>query len=83
MMKPFGGPNFAKNFDRGGGHLPCAYCGKRIKDTSKVVSVFICCDEFQPSSIEEAHRAHGNNMGFYPLGPDCARKLRAERADLA
>jgi len=75
-MKPFSGPNFRKNSERCGNKWPCAYCGKPIKDNSKAVMVFICCDDFQSRGAEEAHKDHGNNMGGYPLGPECAKKLR-------
>lgn len=79
MMKPFGGPDFKQNESRCGAKWPCAWCGKPIKDNKKAVMVFICCGEFEPAGGEEAHKSHGNNMGGYPLGPDCARRFRAER----
>ena len=79
-MKPFSGPNFRENERRcHGDQWPCAYCGKPIKDNSKAVMVFICCDQFEPAGGEEAHKSHGNNMGGYPLGPDCAKRYRSER----
>lgn len=83
MIKPWSGPKFNENSKKcRGGHQPCAICGKPIKDNKKAVMVFICCDDFQPDSVEPDHREHGNNMGSYPVGPDCARVLRKDRPEI-
>ena len=82
-MKPWGGPKFSENEKRcRGEQYPCAWCGKPIKDRKTAVMVFICCDDFQPASAEPAHREHGNNMGWYPLGPDCAARLKKARPEV-
>lgn len=82
-MKPFMGPKFQENQQRCKRHdVPCGFCGKPIKDQYKSFMVFICCDDFQPDAAEPAHRLHGNNMGGYPLGPDCARRLKKIRPEL-
>lgn len=79
MMKPWGGPNFRKNSDRcKGDEYPCAYCGKPIKDKAKALWVEICCDQFVLLIEGEKvnHDRHGNYMGGYPLGPECARAFK-------
>lgn len=81
-MKPFSGQKFRENESRCGDKWPCAYCGKPIKDRRKAVMAFICCGDFQPLSTEEDHRNHASNMGGYPLGPDCARRLKKERPEI-
>ena len=81
-MKPFSGPNYRENETRCGKKTPCGYCGKAIKDNKTAVMVFICCDDWQPASAQGAHQSHGNNMGGYPLGPDCARKLKKLRPEV-
>jgi len=84
MMTPFSGPRFHENAERcKGSEWPCAYCGKPIKEKDKAMWVFICCGQFEPAGGEEAHQHHPWNMGGYPLGPDCARKYRREKAVVA
>jgi len=79
MMKPFSGPNFRENSQRCKEHeMPCAYCGKPVKNKDKALWVEICCDQFvllmEGAAVD--HRLHGNYMAFYPLGPECARAFR-------
>lgn len=79
-MRPFGGPDFLKNSKKcKNGQHPCAWCGKPVKNLDAAVLVFICCGQFEPDGGREVHNWHDNCMESYPLGPDCARKYRAQR----
>jgi hypothetical protein len=77
IMEPFGHPKFNENKDRygaGDGETPCGYCGKPCKEPWKdAVRVrtdlkFAAPDEDLPDGLDQ---------GCFPVGPDCARKLRA------
>lgn len=76
MLTPFGHKDYSKNSKKcKGTQVPCAWCGKPIKDQYKAKMVLICCDLFNPAGGEDAHKSHGNNMGGYPLGPDCYKLI--------
>ncbi len=74
-MKPFGGPDYRRNADRVGQYIPCAYCGKPVKNTAKALFVEVLVNgrfaQDAPGSAE--------SQGAFPLGPDCARRYRIER----
>lgn len=75
-MKPFRGPDFRKNAERVGRYEPCVYCGKAIKNKDKAVYVEVLVSgEFEVDAPRSAE-----SQGAYPLGPDCARRFRIERA---
>lgn len=74
MMKPWSGPDYRRNAKRSGSKTPCAYCGKGIKGEAFYVEVLVN-GEFAvdaPGSTE--------SQGSFPLGPDCAKRFKAERA---
>jgi hypothetical protein len=75
MMKPFRGPNFHLNVERAGKYEPCAYCGKAIKNKDAALYVEVLVNgEFAQDAPGSAE-----SQGGYPLGPDCAKRFRAER----
>lgn len=49
----------------------CAYCGK-YSHSPKFHAFLDCMNEF----VESAEVEGGEYLGFYPLGSDCARRLK-------
>jgi hypothetical protein len=86
LMKPFEGPNYHKNVDRGGNRRPCAYCGKEIKQSSSAVPIGVTGggDRFfnVKDDAAEEKKDPGGYMGGHDLGPDCAKKLKAQQPEL-
>lgn len=79
MMKPWSGPDFRRNADRAGKHDPCAYCGKAIKNKSRAIMVEVCpCGKF---IVDGDHSKCGPSQGGFLLGPNCAKRFKAERAE--
>lgn len=76
MMKPFSGPNYQENKRRIGiEEEPCAYCGKAVKNKNKALWVEVLVNgEFAQDAPGSAE-----SQGAFPLGPDCARRFKAER----
>jgi hypothetical protein len=81
-----GNPNYEKNLAKAGVYLDqtqcCCVCGKRAKGGLGVylsnVGEYITEAEFLAFEIEcEARNACSDDLGVYPVGADCARKLRA------
>lgn len=82
MMKPFRGPDFSRNAQRVGKHDPCAYCGKAVKNRARALFVEVCtCGEFMQD--HDGSKCGGNSQGGFLLGPDCARRFKAERKSRA
>jgi hypothetical protein len=74
-MEPFGHKNFDKNKDTvGPDETPCGYCGKGCKKPWKD-AVRVRTDRKFAARDEEI--PEGYDQGCWPVGPDCARKLRA------
>lgn len=78
---PFSGPRFHKNEDRcESPATPCALCGKAVKEpwpaSVRVVdggASFATREQVEGKAPIDA----AGDMGGWPLGSDCARKLRA------
>jgi hypothetical protein len=80
-LKPFGGnPNYRKNQERAkskGGHpldasSCCVLCGKKAYESGlsvmlSNVGLYITPEEHNDS----------DDLGYYPVGSDCAKKLKA------
>jgi hypothetical protein len=85
-MTPWGGPKYHENEKRGGSRNPCAYCGKEIKKSAKPVMMGVTdggARFYNPKDYKKEYAANpGGEMGLHPLGPDCARKLKAEQPEL-
>ena len=77
-MKPFSHPKYSENQDRCGDYLPCVVCGKPVKSPdAPAVRVLDGGDRFA-TEVEAAQDAAdpAGDMGCFPVGPDCAQKLR-------
>jgi hypothetical protein len=81
-MRPFSHPNYEKNEQRCGDLEPCAICGKGVKETAKTLWVLVMGGGgvFAPADQEDPEDP--GYMGFFPLGPACARKHRRFFAEL-
>lgn len=75
MMKPWSGPDYHKNVKRAGSKTPCAYCGKPVKGKAFYVEILVN-GEF---AVDKPGSA--SSQGGFPLGPDCARRFKAERSE--
>jgi len=86
MMTPFGGPNYRRNADRSGQRAPCAYCGKKIQDHSRATFIGVADGGGRFFNVKddaaEERKDPAGYMGGHLLGPDCARKLKAEQPGL-
>lgn len=78
MPTPFSHPNYRANMDRCGAFEPCVLCGKGVKNTdaprARVTgggNAFAAADEAASDDLGPG------DMGWFPVGPDCAKKLRA------
>lgn len=57
--------------DKGGSHEPCFLCG-RVVDNDKRKHIHLLCDGRFVDSADDFGR---NDQGFFPVGPECSRKL--------
>ena len=81
-VKPFRGPNYSRNSERcKGEQIPCAWCGKPCGEPwTFAVRVIQGGAAF---ANRDAPPDDGpGEMGCFPVGPDCARKLRAAGVDV-
>jgi hypothetical protein len=77
---PFGHPDYSKNADRTGmsdEHAPCAWCGRKVRDDA---SRYWACvadggSRFIPiaDAAREEEEEPGSYMGFWAVGPECAK----------
>ncbi len=78
-IKPFSGPNFEKNEKRvKDGQTGCAYCGKpcvNAKDTEHAVHVIEGGAAFATKEQHEGDAELSGDMGEFPVGSSCAKKL--------
>ena len=85
-MKPFEGPRYHENTECGGNRCPCAYCGKEIKDRAKAIPIGVTDGGNRFYNVKddaaEEKKDPAGYMGGHLLGPDCARKLKAEHPEL-
>lgn len=85
-MRPFEGPKYHENARRGRGGDPCVYCGRPIKDTRKAVAIGVTDGGNRFYNVKddqtEQQKDPAGCMGAHLLGPDCARKLKAQQQEL-
>ena len=75
-LRPFGGPKYDENKTRcRDGSTACGYCGRAVKDSWKDAVRVVDGGARFATRDEPAEEA--GDMGCFPIGPDCARKLRA------
>lgn len=86
MIRPFSGPRYHENQSRTGDRLPCAYCGKAVKPRGGkmyMAEVFDGGARFarvgdEPKSLASERSNDPGYMGYFPVGPDCRKRLAAD-----
>lgn len=82
--KPFSHPDYHKNQGKCGQHLPCVLCGKAILRNSSIhARVLDGGARFATEEEAKSVAEYSGDMGWYPVGPECARKLRSAGVFLA
>jgi hypothetical protein len=77
VVTPFSHPKFSKNQDLCGDHPPCVVCGKPVKSPdAPSVRVLDGGTRFATEAEAAKDVIDSGDMGSFPVGPDCARKLR-------
>lgn len=77
-MKPFGHPDYSKNYGKCGQRLPCVYCGKAVvKNSSIHARVLDGGARFANEEEAKSNADYYGDMGWFPVGQECARKLRS------
>lgn len=77
LPQPFSGPRYHENAQRTGGEEPCVLCGRAIKDTATAPYAIVVDggDRFALAN-ETPNEKDPGFMGGYPVGPECAKKLK-------
>ena len=61
-------PNYK---DKGGKDEPCFLCGRAI-DIDKAKNIHLLCDG---RIVDSGDDFGSNDQGFFPVGPECSKKL--------
>jgi hypothetical protein len=68
----FSHPDFNRNQAKAGDRTPCCICGKGIKNMSKAKHLRVnTANQFVADDVE---LAPGEDMGCFPIGPECLKK---------
>ncbi len=75
--RPFSGPKYDRNSDRAGADMPCAICGKGIRENSQDLCGWaqVVDGGARFARLDETVTQDGGYMGWHPVGPTCARKF--------
>lgn len=81
-VRPFSGAKYEQNSERAGDLFPCAICGNGCKNWIGAVHVVAGGARF---ATKEEHEGtipvdSAADMGCFPVGPECARKIKAAGA---
>ena len=72
MITAFSHPDFKRNQQKVGPRTPCCICGKGIKDMSKAKLLRVnTANQFVAPDAALPER---EDLGSFPVGPECLRK---------
>lgn len=77
MLKPFTSEQYRKRTERGSTGNECCLCGKHTGGVEGAIHVPID-HEAGEFVTEEQATERGEAVGYYPIGPECARKWSKE-----
>jgi hypothetical protein len=80
MIAPFSDPSYERNQARvPGGRPGCVLCGRDVKEPVRFMVEIVDGGRFvQADDNVEALRADwASYIGWFPVGPECVKKLRA------
>lgn len=78
MIEPFSGPRYRENADLcAEDESPCVVCGRPIREPSCGREVCVVDGGARFARVDETVDTDDPGfMGLYPVGPECAKKLR-------
>lgn len=62
--------------DNATGDLPCARCGKEVKNPKLWVHVIDGGDRILHPEDEDAYTSDDGDMDMHPIGPECAKYFK-------
>lgn len=70
--------NYEDNLERGGNINPCARCGKEVKNAKYMVHFIEGGNTMLAVADEDNYVEDDADMGFFPIGSECAKHIPQE-----
>jgi hypothetical protein len=69
---------YERNLEKGGNLNPCARCGKEVKNEKYSVHLIEGGNTILAKADEDKYNNEAADMGWYPIGGECAKHIPKE-----